>query len=202
MASPEKRAAILAAARNEFGSAGYRDTTMDSIALRAQVSKRTLYNHFATKEDMFLAVIRDFVQTITRLFAIRYSPEKSLREQLESRARASIALARDEENVQLFRAILAEHIRNPTLVAPAFASTWESEYGFVHWVEAAHRDGRLTVEDPTRAAHIFSSLMRGLITWPVLLSRVEYTSDKLPLTVTEAIDMFLAQCSKERPGKK
>jgi hypothetical protein len=34
--------------------------------------------------------------------------------------------------------------------------------------------------------------MRGLITWPVLLARVELTGDRLPSEVSEAIGMFLS----------
>lgn len=195
--SLKKRAAMLQAARLEFSTSGYRDATMDTIALRAQVSKRTLYNHFATKEEVFRAVVREFVEVIRRSVQIRYSPEASLREQLEASARGSIAFIRDPANLQLFRAILAEHVRNPSLVQPAFATEWESEYGFDKWFEVAHRDARLSIRDPRRAAHIFSSLMRGLITWPVLLSRVEFTDERLPPEVTEAIDMFLAYCSTE-----
>jgi hypothetical protein len=138
-------------------------------------------------------VVKEFVSdVIRRQSQIRYAHGEPLRQQLESYAHGVIELVRNPEHLRLFRAILAEHVRDPALVQAAVSTDWESEYGFDKWVAAAHRDGRLAVKNARSAAHIFSSLMRGLITWPVLLARVELTSDRLPSEVSEAIDMFLS----------
>ncbi|GAA1958324.1 TetR/AcrR family transcriptional regulator [Catenulispora subtropica] len=53
---PEKRQAIVRAATTVFGREGYARASMDAIAAEAGVSKRTIYNHFADKESLFLAV--------------------------------------------------------------------------------------------------------------------------------------------------
>lgn len=52
-----KRAAILRAARLVFGRDGYARTTIDAIAGEAGVSTRTIYNHFASKEELFGVVL-------------------------------------------------------------------------------------------------------------------------------------------------
>jgi AcrR family transcriptional regulator len=44
---------ILERAVSEFAERGYEATTMDQIAEAAEVSKGTLYNYFASKEDLF-----------------------------------------------------------------------------------------------------------------------------------------------------
>ena len=51
-----KRRAIVEAAHARFLSEGY-DTSVDAIALDANVSKATVYNHFESKEALFVAVI-------------------------------------------------------------------------------------------------------------------------------------------------
>ncbi|MFE6056946.1 TetR/AcrR family transcriptional regulator [Kitasatospora sp. NPDC056446] len=53
---PEKRRAITRAAAVVFGREGYLRAGMDAIAAEAGVSKRTVYNHFADKETLFLSV--------------------------------------------------------------------------------------------------------------------------------------------------
>lgn len=53
---PEKRKAITRAATAVFGREGYVRASMDAIAAEAGVSKRTVYNHFADKETLFLSV--------------------------------------------------------------------------------------------------------------------------------------------------
>ena len=57
-----KRAAILEAARQEFLSQGVRDTSMDRIAECANVSKRTVYNHFASKDHLLFRLMIRFYQ--------------------------------------------------------------------------------------------------------------------------------------------
>ncbi|MFV0253948.1 MAG: TetR/AcrR family transcriptional regulator [Beutenbergiaceae bacterium] len=54
-----KRAAILAAARELFVQAGVERTSMDAIAARAEVSKRTVYDYYGDKQRLLLGVIED-----------------------------------------------------------------------------------------------------------------------------------------------
>ncbi len=57
----DARAAILAAAKELFASRGYRAVTMDEIAHRRGMSKRTLYKHFASKEEIADGVVAQMV---------------------------------------------------------------------------------------------------------------------------------------------
>ncbi|GAA3669923.1 TetR/AcrR family transcriptional regulator [Nocardioides ginsengisoli] len=51
-----KRAAIVDAARETFLANGY-GVSMDTLAAEANVSKVTVYNHFGSKEALFIAII-------------------------------------------------------------------------------------------------------------------------------------------------
>jgi TetR/AcrR family transcriptional repressor of mexJK operon len=67
MPSPErdaKEAAIVAAARQTFLTHGYDAASMDQIALAAGVSKRTVYNRFRSKEELFAAAIEESCRAI------------------------------------------------------------------------------------------------------------------------------------------
>ena len=48
---------IVNAALELFAAKGFRDTTLDEIAQKAEFGKGTLYNYFASKEDIFHAII-------------------------------------------------------------------------------------------------------------------------------------------------
>ena len=50
-----RKAGIVAAADEVFREKGYYDASMDSIAEAAGFTKRTLYQYFATKEDLYFA---------------------------------------------------------------------------------------------------------------------------------------------------
>lgn len=59
-----KEAAIIAAARKTFLARGYDGASMDEIALAAAVSKRTVYNRFRSKEELFAATIEESCRRI------------------------------------------------------------------------------------------------------------------------------------------
>jgi AcrR family transcriptional regulator len=54
----QTRARILDAAYGEFWRAGFSRTNVDGIALRAKLTKRTLYAHFRSKDDLLAAVLQ------------------------------------------------------------------------------------------------------------------------------------------------
>ncbi len=47
---------IIEAAKKLFFSRGYLKTTMDDIALEAEISKPTVYQHFKNKDDLFFSL--------------------------------------------------------------------------------------------------------------------------------------------------
>ncbi|MER0243764.1 TetR/AcrR family transcriptional regulator [Streptomyces sp. HSW2009] len=55
--STRKRAAILTAARELFLTDGFDRVSVDAIAARAEVSKRTIYDYFGDKQTLLRAVV-------------------------------------------------------------------------------------------------------------------------------------------------
>ncbi|MFE2358372.1 TetR/AcrR family transcriptional regulator [Streptomyces parvulus] len=69
--STPKRAAILAAARELFLANGFDRSSVDAVAARAGVSKRTVYDYFGDKRTLLQAVVdtvgESLVATIRRI---------------------------------------------------------------------------------------------------------------------------------------
>ncbi|MFD3913474.1 TetR/AcrR family transcriptional regulator [Streptomyces sp. NPDC058603] len=55
--STRKRAAILSAARELFLADGFDRTSVDAVAARAEVSKRTVYDYYGDKQTLLQAVV-------------------------------------------------------------------------------------------------------------------------------------------------
>ena len=53
------RAAVLAAARDEFAERGYADAKVDRIAERAELTRGAVYSNFPSKRALYLAVLLD-----------------------------------------------------------------------------------------------------------------------------------------------
>jgi AcrR family transcriptional regulator len=54
----ERREIILEAALEHFAKVGFRGANLDEIASRSGVTKPVLYDHFASKEDLFLEALK------------------------------------------------------------------------------------------------------------------------------------------------
>lgn len=63
----ERREQLLEAARDAFAERGYHATAMDDIADRAGVSKPVLYQHFASKDDLYLGLLDVQTDRLVRL---------------------------------------------------------------------------------------------------------------------------------------
>ena len=78
----KKRKDILDAAIQEFREQGFPAARVNRIAELAEVSKRTLYKHFESKEVLFQAITDILLDEIAAAPRLRYHPEAPLRAQL------------------------------------------------------------------------------------------------------------------------
>lgn len=82
------RARVLESAKTVF-SAGGADASLEAVAQHAGVGIGTLYRHFPTREDLFVAVYRNEVEQLSAL-AQRLAQEAATTEALRQWLRASV----------------------------------------------------------------------------------------------------------------
>lgn len=75
------RARLIAAARALFRHKGYAATSVDDLCAAAGVTKGAFFHHFVTKEALAVAVIDDWTQTTSAMFAAH--PYNSLSDPLD-----------------------------------------------------------------------------------------------------------------------
>ena len=164
----KKHHEILDAAVREFQSVGYDNTSMDRIAESAGASKRTVYNHFASKELLFQAAFDRLKDELQELKSITYDPDRGLAEQLGEFVEAKRAVAGNPAWLGLMKVATTVFIANPDLARETMARLAEEEDRLVSWLRDAAADGRMDVEDPARAAQVFWAMVSGGFYWPCL----------------------------------
>ncbi len=90
----DKRSLILRAALGLFSRYGLHGTTVDQVAARAHVSKSNLLYYFATKEALYVAVLRDLLDIWLEPLR-RFSADQDPREALSAYISAKLAISRD-----------------------------------------------------------------------------------------------------------
>ena len=68
------RQRLLAGLATSIEERGYRDTTVADIVREARTSRRTFYEHFASKETCFAALVGDAVDEMIRLILAAVDP--------------------------------------------------------------------------------------------------------------------------------
>jgi AcrR family transcriptional regulator len=69
MSAADRREVILDAARYAFAERGYHETSLDSVAERAGVSKALLYEHFSSKRVLYVAMLEMHVHELVERIA-------------------------------------------------------------------------------------------------------------------------------------
>lgn len=115
-AKDDRRDAIVAIAQQEFAASGYAGTSMSLIAARVGGSKATLYNHFKSKEELFVAVVeRKCAQIQQMLNQAEMEGSGDLRATLTNFGEHFLELILSEESIGTFRLATAEADRFPEL---------------------------------------------------------------------------------------
>jgi TetR/AcrR family transcriptional regulator of autoinduction and epiphytic fitness len=183
---------ILHAATTAFRDEGFECTSMDRIAELAGASKRTVYNHFGSKEALLQAVVERLFEHITALKQVEWDRERPLEEQLSDFARAKSLVADDDSTPCLMRVVLGVFIRQPDLVREAIERAADDENTLARWLRKAHEAGRLHVEDPELAAEMFWAMADGALFWPQLLhGRMD--AERRERLTREVVTTFLAR---------
>ncbi len=71
MPAPAKRELIVTTALRLFAEQGFNSTGIDQIVEVAGVSKKTLYNHFRSKDELILAVLAYYDSSFRNSFIRR-----------------------------------------------------------------------------------------------------------------------------------
>jgi AcrR family transcriptional regulator len=79
----ETQRRLLAAAEEVFVRDGYEAAQLDEIAARADRSKGTVYIHFKSKEDLFLALFEDRTRSIIDRFRTNLRECKNAKQSME-----------------------------------------------------------------------------------------------------------------------
>ncbi|OYP34922.1 TetR/AcrR family transcriptional regulator [Rhodopirellula sp. MGV] len=190
--SDRKRADILAAAVTEFRAYGYDNTSMDRIADAAGASKRTVYNHFGSKDQMFEAIVHELMDRSDVLSDFRYEPDQPLPKQLKSIGNQILNVFSDEGYRDLARVVLSRLIVVPQCSAIISEHSSRINTMLADWMRAAHRDQRLNVPRPELAAEQFVGMLMSFGFWPALFCVQKKGLDvKQSTFVNQTVTMFL-----------
>ena len=189
------REAIIEAAERLFLERGFGAVSMDELAEAADVARRTLYNQFSGKEELFRAMLDRLSVQLEDALPPGIETQGDVDHVLRLVAKAILGLHRNREYLGFLRMVAADSRQFPW-IADAFAAVMDPQTErLVRYLTHVTSLGLLSCRDPLLAAHQFMGILNEFSLWPWMMGREGLHVPELKL-VDEAVTMFLARYRK------
>ncbi|MFC7049863.1 TetR/AcrR family transcriptional regulator [Emcibacter nanhaiensis] len=184
---------IVSAATEVFLEDGFSAASMDKIVERAGVSKRTLYNYYDSKEDIFFDVMQMQLGAIWVSFEPDRYESEAWGEQLRRIGIEMLRIANSPVTLALFRTVVAESQRFPLLAQQFFDESFGKLLDAIaNILEQAIKSGDIRLTDPKEAADYFLDLLTGTAYQSIMVGVKPPMNDKEIRGRTErALNYFL-----------
>ncbi len=191
MKASDRRRQLLEAAIDCFAEYGYCGTTTARLAKAARVSEPVLYRHFASKHDLFVALLDQVGREVLREWRRAISPLSSPVDQLRVLIRLNPATT-DPRTRQLYQVIFSAQVerREPTIQV-ALKKHYEQYAKFLANI----------IKRAQRAGHVRTDVSARGLAWQLVHSAIGFAMIKLleipghatPAFVEQAIGLLMEQ---------
>lgn len=196
--SEKKRQQILFAAIDLFLDKGFASTSMDMLALKAQVSKRTVYNHFESKDVLFYAILEYMFSLIGQANIPEYDPNKALSGQLEHIAKLKLNLFSSQQLIDLARIVIPELLINPERMVEIEKRLGNIEADLISWFSQAAMANVLPEKHIQKYADDFIALIKMKCFWPLLFQTIDTPNEeKIEAIAQEVVYLFEALIARD-----
>lgn len=162
MAGEERRSQILSVAVSLFSQRGFRGTTTKEIAHAAGVSEAMVFRHFATKEELYAAILdhkacshENFDPAVMAAEAIKHKDDRAVFESL-----ALGALNHHEKDPEFQRLLLHSALEKHQLAEMFFNEFVRRVYEFLGaYIRERQSDGAFVEVDPAIVVRCFIGMV-------------------------------------------
>lgn len=167
---------------------------MSSIAARAGGSKGTLYNHFSSKEELFVAVVETKCEEILSFIYQVEVDGGEFESALTQLAEKFLTFALGDEAIATYRLVTAESGRFPELGRALYQRGFQRGIAkLAAYFERAMAAGHLRRRDPARAAeHFFEFCKCGIHHRRLWNVTPVLEADEIRQQAALAVETFLA----------
>jgi TetR/AcrR family transcriptional repressor of mexJK operon len=200
--SARKRGAILDAATEVFLRDGYLGTSMDEIAALSEVSKQTVYKHFASKEALFIEIVSSMTTRAGDSVHTEIDLEEGgdLSAYLQDYAYRQLSVVVTPRVMQLRRLVIGEVGRFPELARVLYErGPMRAIAALAAAFDRLGKRGLLAIDDPMVAASQFNWLiMSAPLNQAMLLGdRAIPKPAELRRHAADGVRVFLAAYGKQ-----
>src|SRR5271169_977194 len=184
------REAIVEAASRLFLQRGFGSVSMDELAGAAGLARRTLYNQFTSKEEIFREMLLKVSGHLEDAFPPGIETQGDVEEVLRLVARMILELHGRPEYLGFLRMVVADSRQFPW-IAEEFAAVMDPQTErLARYLAHLTAMGVLNCRNPMLAAHQFMGILNEFSLWPWMIGRQSLPVPAAEI-VEETVQMFL-----------
>jgi len=158
----QRRESLMQAACDVFLEFGYDGASIEEVVRRVGGSKASLYSYFGNKEGLFGDIIAAQCSQFMSTFDLPAGPDPAVEQTLTRVAHMFLGLFLDPERSRLFRIIIAEAQRFPTLAQRFYENgPLRARRLLGAYFQVQHEAGLLHCPDPEFAASMFIEMVKA-----------------------------------------
>lgn len=190
------RRRILEVAAELFLAEGYGSTSIEAVAARAGISKRTLYHRFDDKAALFAAVVHEIIEQIRPPAGVPLIEGATLRDVLRRLAAMILRAALSPQAIALHRLVMSESRRFPELVRAAHGdgSVREATTLIGGLLARELSDSKLGADNRAFAAEQFLYMVVSLPQRRAMGYGAAMTAAELETWADKTVNLFLNGC--------
>lgn len=186
---------ILDVATVLFLSNGFGATSIEAVASRARISKRTFYHRFRDKAELYRAVVQRLLQHWLPQFEAAFDAPAPLDTLLERLAKRMLAVALSPEALALRRLLQAEAERFPELVEIAIEQgATRAIERIAMLLEDERHAGRIALDDCRFAAMQFQEMVLSIPLRRAMGFGTPLTKEERDEWARKCVALFLTGC--------
>ena len=199
----DSRSAVIDAAERLFLDRGFGSVSMDELAEAAGVARRTLYNQFGSKEEIFREMLLRVSGQLERAFPPGIETQGDVEEVLCLIARMILKLHENPGYLGFLRMVVADARQFPWIAEEFTAVMDPLTDRLVRYLAHLNATEILDCRNPLLAAHQLMGMLNELSLWPWMTGR-----ESIPVPaediINETVRMFLQHYRHPRlkkPGR-
>lgn len=194
----EEQQRIIAVACELFLDVGYGRTTMDAVAARCGISKKTLYRLFPAKTELFGAMVADNRRTMLAL--PRPDDDLPVAEALAAIFRLDVEEADNNERLAFIRLAMADSDRYPEIgEAITLEGAEPARRLLADWLARQQERGALRAFPPEAAARMLMDMVFGVLVKRFPGDDLQTRDDRFA-HAQRCIDVFLHGLARAAPS--
>ncbi len=168
-AKDDRRAAVVAAALDEFYEKGFAAARMEDIAGRAGLSKGGLYLYFDSKEALFEAVIESFAMPTVARFEALAETAGGVSALIDALTKLAPAIIREGRIPKIVKVLIGDAPAFPAVATAYRRNVIDRVLAvIIHILRKAKETGEIDIADPALAARLMAAPMLLSAVWRIV----------------------------------